>query len=159
MVPFQQRKPEGQPDESRWVPIFPELHPYLEEAFERAEEGAEFVLPRKVSAKNLRKRFLKIINRAGLTPWPKPFQNLRSTRETELAAEYPLHVVTAWIGNTINVAMQSYLQLTLTEDYFQRRCKIRCSGAAKSGAARHRTISHPIAGIVRSAYGLRACAG
>ena len=35
----------------------------------------------------------RIIRRAGLTPWPKPFQNLRSTRETELAETYPLHVV------------------------------------------------------------------
>ena len=34
------------------------------------------------------------IKRAGLTPWPKLFQNLRSTRETELAETFPLHVMT-----------------------------------------------------------------
>ncbi len=36
------------------------------------------------SMQNLRTTFLKIIKRAGLKPWPKLFQNLRSTRETEL---------------------------------------------------------------------------
>jgi len=33
---------------------------------------------------NLRTTFEKIVTRAGLVLWPKPFQNLRSTRETEL---------------------------------------------------------------------------
>src|SRR5262249_7278013 len=32
--------------ESRWVPIFPELRPYLEAAFEAAAEGVEFVITR-----------------------------------------------------------------------------------------------------------------
>lgn len=34
---------------------------------------------------NPRTQLMKIIRRAGLKPWPKLFQNLRSTRETELA--------------------------------------------------------------------------
>jgi hypothetical protein len=61
---------------------------------------------------------LKIINRAGLKPWPKLFQNLRSTRETELAEVYPLHVVCAWIGNTPKVAKDNYLQVT--DDHFAK---------------------------------------
>jgi len=35
---------------------------------------------------------------------PKLFQNLRSTRETELMETYPAHVVCAWIGNSEAVA-------------------------------------------------------
>jgi site-specific recombinase XerD len=111
--------------ESRLVPIFPELRPYLEEAFDRAEEGAVHLIARhRLTSGNLRTQMHRIIRRAGLVPWVKPFQNMRSSRETELAAEYPLHVVTGWLGNTPAVAMQSYLQMT--EDYFQR--------AANSGA-------------------------
>ena len=34
---------------------------------------------------NLRTRLARIIERAGLEVWPKLFQNLRLTRETELA--------------------------------------------------------------------------
>ena len=54
----------------------------------------------------------RIIRRAGLTPWPKLFQNLRSTRETELAEEFPTHVVCDWIGNSQAVAAKHYLQTT-----------------------------------------------
>jgi hypothetical protein len=53
----------------------------------------------------------RIIRRAELEPWVKPFQNCRSTRETELAEEYPIHVVCAWIGNTQAVAAKHYLQV------------------------------------------------
>jgi hypothetical protein len=39
-------------------------------------------------SKNLRTTFNKIITRAGLEPWEKPFQKLRSTRATELATAH-----------------------------------------------------------------------
>ncbi|WP_428305005.1 hypothetical protein [Lacipirellula sp.] len=61
---------------------------------------------------NLRTQLQRIIKRAGLTTWPKLFQNLRATRETELAETYPIHVVCAWIGNSPRVANESYLQVT-----------------------------------------------
>ena len=37
---------------------------------------------------------------------------MRKSRETELAAVYPLHVVTAWLGNTPKIAMKHYLMVT-----------------------------------------------
>ena len=61
---------------------------------------------------------MKIIRRAGLKPWPKLFQNLRSTRETELADDFPIQVVCDWIGNTEAVAAKHYLQVT--EDHFAK---------------------------------------
>ena len=51
-------------------------------------------------------------------PWPKPFQNLRSTRETELVEEFPVHVVVKWLGNSAAVARRHYLQTT--EKHFVR---------------------------------------
>jgi len=109
----------------RFVPIFPELRPHLEQAFEEAEPGAVAVVTIcRDAAKNMRTHLCRLIRKAGLVPWERPFQNLRATRETELAAEYPLHVVTAWIGNTALVAQKHYLQVTDAD--FQR--------AAKSGA-------------------------
>jgi hypothetical protein len=94
------------------VPMFPELLPYLREVFEEAEEGTEFVITRyRRPAVNLRTQLLRIIERAGLKAWPKLWQNLRSTRETELAESYPLHVVCAWIGNSEPVAAKHYLQV------------------------------------------------
>jgi integrase len=99
--------------ESRVVPIFPELRPFLAEAFEQAEPGSEYVITRyRAKNSNLRTQFERIIRRAGESPWPKLFQNMRASRETELSAEYPLHVVCAWIGNSPQVARDHYLQVT-----------------------------------------------
>jgi site-specific recombinase XerD len=117
----------------RWVPIFPELRPYLDEAFEQAEPGAVHVIRRyRDTNTNLRTQLRRIIRRAGLSPWPKLFQNIRASRETELAAEYPLHVVCAWIGNSALIANKHYLQVT--EADFER--------GAKSDATPGHTDSH-----------------
>jgi len=102
--------------EWREIPFFPELMVHIREAWDAAPEGAEMVVARYRSNQNLGTVLKKIIARAGLEVWPKPFQNLRSTRETELAREHPIHVVCSWIGNTNKVAMEHYLQVT-DEDY------------------------------------------
>jgi integrase len=111
--------------ESRVIPIFPELRPYLEDVFEQAAgenhsvPGTEYVITRYRDCNaNLRTQLNRIIRKAGQEPWPKLFQNLRSTRETELAETYPMHVVCKWIGNTEPVAAKHYLQVT--DAHFER---------------------------------------
>ena len=117
----------------RWVPMFPELRPHLDEAFARAEEGAVHVVTRTRDASaNWRTTFNKIVVRAGLLPWEKPFQNLRASRETELARTYPLHVVTAWIGNSVPVAAKHYLQVTDAD--FERAARGGAQCGARGGA-------------------------
>lgn len=95
----------------RFVPIFPEIRPYLEAQWEAAADNADYVLPRK-SNQALRSRLTKLLKQAGIPPWDKLFQNMRATRETELADRFPIHVVCAWIGNSPRVAHQHYLQVT-----------------------------------------------
>jgi integrase len=105
--------------ESRLVPLFPELAPYLHEVFAEAEPGTERVITRyRQPNSNLRTQLKRIIHKAGLKPWPRLFQNLRSTRETELTADFPLHVVVRWLGNSQLVARKHYLQVT--EEHFAR---------------------------------------
>jgi len=102
---------------SRIVPLFPELRLYMLAAFEASAEGSTYCVTRyRDGAVNLRTQLQRIIGRAGLKPWPKLWQNLRSTRETELANDFPAHVATAWIGNSVAVANKHYLQVT--EDHF-----------------------------------------
>ncbi len=106
----------------RIIPLFPELRPHLEAAFDEAPEGTEYVVSRYrnvgKAGTNLRTQFLRILNRAGLTPWPKLFHNLRASRETELAGEHPLHVVCQWIGNSQLIAAKHYL--TVGENDFAK---------------------------------------
>ena len=116
--------------EARLVPIFPELLPYLREAFEQAEPGAECCITRyRGGAVNLRTHLQRIIKRAGLEPWPKLWQNLRSTRETELADQFPAHVASAWIGNSVAVAVKHYLQVT--EDHFAKAAQDAAQNASE----------------------------
>jgi len=97
----------------RVIPMFPELRKPLLDVFTEAEPGAEFVVTRYRQANsNLRTQLNRIIRKAGLKPWPKLFHNLRSSRQTELAQSYPLHVVCEWIGNSRAVAQEHYLQIT-----------------------------------------------
>ncbi len=94
----------------RVIPLFASLRPHLEALW---EPGAEFVINRyRDASQNLRTTFEKIIERAGLTPWPKAFQNMRASRATELAAEYPAHVAAAWLGHSTLVAQKHYWQVT-----------------------------------------------
>ena len=96
----------------RWVPLFPEIIEPLRQAFDIAKDGEQFIFPRTITgAVNLRKGLTSIIKKAGLSPWPKLFQNLRASRETELCQNFPLHVASKWIGNTPTVAMGHYLQV------------------------------------------------
>jgi hypothetical protein len=74
---------------------------------------------------NWRMTTAKIINRAKVKVWPKIFQNMRASRETELVAQgFPLHVVCAWIGNSVKVAQKHYLQVTDAD--FEAASKTTC---------------------------------
>ncbi len=96
----------------RTVPLFPELEPYLHDAFVAAADGAEHVITRyRDRGVNLRTQFAKIIRRAGLSPWPKLWQNMRASRATELAAQHPAHVAAEWMGHSRLIAERHYLQV------------------------------------------------
>jgi hypothetical protein len=81
--------------------------------------------------------------RLGVKPWPQRFQNLRSTRETELAERFPLHVVCAWIGNSQPVAAKHYLQITV--EHFEQAALVSTGAlqnAQQQPAAPSRTVAH-----------------
>ena len=95
------------------MPIFDELLAPLEEVYDRAEDGAKYVITRyRDPGVNLRTPLQKIIKRAGLTHWPKLFQNIRATRATELAREHQGYVVASWCGHSEKIAQKHYWQVT-----------------------------------------------
>ncbi len=105
--------------ETRLVPLFSELRPFVEAAFDQADEGANHLIERhRGSAKNWRTHANRIITRAGMEPWPKTFVNLRASRATELAERFPAHVAAAWMGHTQAVAERHYWQTT--ESHFRQ---------------------------------------
>ena len=115
--------------ESRFVPIFPGPRPYLMAAFDEAGPGTTFVVTRyRKAGLNLRTHLMRIIAKAGLKPWPKLFQNLRATRETELVEQWPEHI-----------ARKHYLQAT--SEHFEQAAQICTQQGAAKGCNEQET--HP----------------
>jgi len=107
----------------RMVPIFPPVRPYLETLWEEAE-GKTYIfeeLRNRNSVKkgdksgwkavNLREQLKRMLVKAGIPPWPKLWQNLRSTAEMDLLSRFPPAAVFEWIGHTADVAKGHYFQV------------------------------------------------
>lgn len=81
--------------------------------FDAAPEGAVYVIGAVSSGGvNTNPQLRRIIRRAGLKPRPRTWHNMRASRQTELAATFPLHTICAWLGNTMAVAAGHHLQVT-----------------------------------------------
>ncbi len=108
----------------RVMPLFQELRPYLEAVRDEVNPGIDVPLSDPVITRyrdtnsNLRTQMLRILRRAGVKPWERLFHNLRASRQTELADEFPAHIVADWIGNSPEIAERHYLQTT--ESHFER---------------------------------------
>jgi integrase len=95
----------------REVPMFPELVPYFTAWHTQRQKGTSLVFPNLVKRSNLRTQAHRIIRKARIDPWTRVFQNLRASRETELVEDFPIHVVTQWLGNSPDTAAKHYLTM------------------------------------------------
>jgi len=139
----------------RTVPLFAGDTPLLEilrDAYESAPEGAEYVVDASYRAAantkdgwrniNLRTQFLRILEKAGVEPWPSLFHAVRAARETELLDQHPIHTVTYWLGNSPRIALKHYARVR--QDDWDRASGQQ--GGAKSGAlVAQNTAQHPSA--------------
>jgi integrase len=102
----------------RVVPVVPRLAEALQEAWDTAPDGAEFVvdLPQyRVQRSagwlgcNIRTQFARYLRAAGLPPLKRPFRVLRSSCISDWAREFPIHSVADWAGHTVPVCGKHYL--------------------------------------------------
>lgn len=103
----------------RVCPIFPELRPYLEDMAEvaRGKAATSYVLPNIRKITNPSTRFHHLVSKAGYESWERIFQNLRASRSTDLLkAGHPIKTVSKWVGNSPEVLMRHYAQVT-DEDF------------------------------------------
>lgn len=127
----------------RIIPLFPEIREHLMTVFEDAPVGVDTVITRYREGANLNPHFRRIIKRAGLTPWDRTWHNLRASRQTELAATFPLHTVCAWIGNTKAIAAGHYLQVTDADWARATGGEKAAANPATSAAANEATDTRP----------------
>ncbi|MBP7936890.1 MAG: site-specific integrase [Phycisphaerae bacterium] len=143
-------KTEHLPDRAtRVIPMFPELRDILLDSFELASEGDVYVVDqrfRRAAAgaagwanSNPRTTFAKIVRRAGLTIWPRPFHNMRASLETEWVERFPAQVLTDWMGNTPKITMRHYL-MTMDAHF---EAAIRGDGVTGSAAQNPAQQLHP----------------
>ncbi len=138
---------------TREIPLFEELRPFLEEAFELAAPGQTHVVGGNHLAKadgvngwmncNLRTHLLRLLKRAGLESWPRLFHNLRSSFETELLEQFPTHVVAAWLGHSVKVMLKHYAQVT--SEHFDRAGGVKKSGAESGAVVVQKAVQQGIA--------------
>ncbi len=98
---------------TRPVPLFPELRKAFREYWESLRVGApDLIFPKCPTGQAFKHRFERIFDSIGLPMWGKFFQNMRSTRDTELRKvfHYPEQDVNLWIGHTKKVALNHYMQ-------------------------------------------------
>ena len=104
----------------RTAPVLPALRPYLEDLQTLASPGIETplsapVFPRFVETSDsaIRSAMLKILNGAGIAPWPNLFSNGRKSAITDLlAAGHHVADVAAWVGNSPAVIWDYYAMAT-----------------------------------------------
>lgn len=101
---------------TRQCPIFPELLPYLQDAFEQSTTANVIDIGRDGSG-NLRTPLSKLLKKIGITAWPKLFNNLRASCRVDLQNRFPSHVIDCWLGHSTKTAQLHYLHLT--DDHWQ----------------------------------------
>ena len=119
--------------ETREIPLFPELVPYIDEWWEACPPGRETVMASNLNTESAwRTRLYKLLRKLGIPAWPRVFHNLRASRQTELEESFPSHVVCGWMGNSEAVARAHYLQTT--DEHFDEALRFDSSSSRKSGA-------------------------
>lgn len=93
---------------SRHFPMFPELKAELEPLDLKYRLHSNAVIGFDGC---LNYGLKQIIEKAGLKKWPRLWHNMRASRITELANDYPIQTVVAWMGNSPEVALKHYLQV------------------------------------------------
>lgn len=103
--------------ETRTIPLFPALRRELEDLFELVPPGGSpFVITR--NRTTVRKKVEETVFRAGLVPWERLIQNLRSSRAIEIYREFGALAEAEWIGHSQRTAVDHYLHVL--ESDFQR---------------------------------------
>lgn len=101
----------------RIVPLYREVREALEGLYDRAPVGATLLFPTYQADWRSRQHLKQAILHAGLAPWPKPWQNMRITRENELFARFPAPTVVQWQGHSPKIAAKHYARVP--EPHFQ----------------------------------------
>jgi integrase len=98
--------PDKKRSRRRQVPLFAPLRARLAEINPGNLDPDRPVI--RCGVNNLRRDLHQACRRAGLDPWPRPFQNLRASCETDLRRLAPAHIASAIVGHSRRVGDDHY---------------------------------------------------
>lgn len=117
--------------ERRVIPLFPQIRQPLEDLLALSTPAPEDkIFPDIIATANLRTQLHRLARRAGVRLGPKPWTNMRATRDAELRRLYPAHIVCQWIGHSERVAREHYL-LPPEDTYFTQAAAVTPPAATK----------------------------
>ena len=126
----------------RFCPIFPELRPLLDAAYDEAPDRSLHCVRRyQGSETNLRTQLHRILGRAGIVPWPKAFVNLRGSCRTDLQEHFPDHVINTWLGHSSRIAERHYLQTT--DGHWEKATQLATAPISNGGNAGGNISANP----------------
>ena len=96
------------------IPIFDELVPYLDDAWEVAAEGEEYVFPniRRISGAACRNRLERAYRDCGMISPTKPWQNARASASRDLLANSGIDTENEVLGHTAETTLSHYRRST-----------------------------------------------
>ncbi|MBR5242905.1 MAG: site-specific integrase [Thermoguttaceae bacterium] len=103
---------------TRQTPLYPQLREELEAWRRDAEEQGltddedARIIARYTSRANVGTSLKRIVEKAGVKPWPRLLQNLRASAATDICAHFGRKCESVWVGHSEEVSLQHYQQIT-----------------------------------------------
>lgn len=108
--------------DQRVVPITPKLMALLQERFDAMPEGEARLVTFGGSGAVIR-RVRRIWAAAGVEPWARLWQTLRSSCEKEWAMTFPQYAVSRWVGHSITISGKHYAN-AVPDELFDRAANV-----------------------------------
>ena len=100
---------------ARLVPLLEPLKSMLADAYQKAEEGEQYVFPTLRSNTNPATTAKKYVTKAKHKVWGNFWNSIRASTETDLMDEYGLRRACQWAGNSPTTAMTNYALIRKTD--------------------------------------------
>ncbi len=130
--------------EQRLVPITPRLMELVQARFDACPDGEDRLVT--INGKGaLIRPVRRIWARAGVEPWERLWQTLRSSCEKEWAMSFPQYAVSKWIGHSITVSGRHYAN-AVPDELFDRAAGTVRRGDPEACAQRQAQLQAPETG-------------
>lgn len=97
----------------RKIPLFAELRPHLLKLWDASPERDDLLFPNhQITGTALTNKLQRLLRSVKEVLWPKPWNNMRASCETDLLSIYPALTVVKWVGHSLRISEKHYAQIS-----------------------------------------------